>query len=349
MPFDKALPVILLNYPVGECLEFHKIERGFVNQTWLVKTPTGHYVLKRRQADPRNVARFTAQHALLEYLSRVGFPAPEIVRTRDGATFLNWDNTIYELYIYIPGDICDSAKASHIKAAAHTLGQYHKLVNGFQHPLFPVQTRYSPTVLKRILERLRSKGKKELAGQSLHIWERLKSHCLDLLDHLGKLDTLPHLVIHGDYWDENIIMRGKEVVGVVDYDQAQYCARVQEIAEAIIYFAREQAGHYQHIVYTGALDLQKTHLFLSAYGDVNILTGEEIQALPYLIRTIWLCASLKPPLSPRLNLKKDQDALLELLNLADWAQNSTRDIQQMGFEIFIKSDSISLEDKYKNI
>ncbi|TFG69873.1 MAG: hypothetical protein E4H27_06680 [Anaerolineales bacterium] len=349
MSVCEALPAVLRHYPVGEILDFQRIERGYVNQTWLVKTSTGRYVLKRRQANPINIERVEAQQALLEYLHHRGFPAPEIVRTRDSVPFLNWDNTVYELYEYIPGDICDSSKVSHIKAAARTLGQYHTLVNGFKHPLFQAQTCYSPTILKHILERLKRTLDKEPDELQLRIWERLQSHCQDLLVQIDQLVTFPHLVIHGDYWDENIIIQGNEVVGVVDYDHAHRCARIQEITEALIYFAREQPGHYQHIVYPGALDLQTTHLFLAAYGEINILTDEEIQALPYLIRTIWLCASLKPPLKPRLRLEKDQDALLELLDLADWAQNYTQDIIHIGFDVYNKKSKISLVDKHHKI
>ena len=36
--------------------------------------------------------------------------------------------------------------------------------------------------------------------------------------------------------------------------------------------------------------------FLSAYQEVVPLAWSEIQALPDLIRTIWLCAALDPPL-----------------------------------------------------
>jgi Ser/Thr protein kinase RdoA (MazF antagonist) len=75
----------------------------------------------------------------------------------------------------------------------------------------------------------------------------------------------------------------------------------------------------EHIVYTGALDLEGVNRFMTAYLDEALLSEAEIHALPGMIRTIWLCASLDPPLEPPLSRKAAPLALPEILTLADWA------------------------------
>jgi hypothetical protein len=108
--------------------------------------------------------------------------------------------------------------------------------------------------------------------------------------------------------------------------------RAQEVAEAVIYFARERTARFRHIVYSSILDLGAVRRFLAAYTDAVRLSDAEIRALPHLIRTTWLCASLDPPLRPRLRLDTDLEALHEVLALADWAQAHTPDIVHTAFE-----------------
>jgi Ser/Thr protein kinase RdoA (MazF antagonist) len=158
--------------------------------------------------------------------------------------------------------------------------------------------------------------------------QQIEAHADQLATHLVGLDSLPKLVIHGDYYAENIIVRDDIIAGVVDYDQARWCPRVQEVAEAVIFFARERTARFRHIVYSGVLNLDAVHRFLAAYADAVCLSGAELQALPHMIRTIWLCASLDPPLHPRPSLDTDPQALYEALALADWAKTCAPEIRR---------------------
>jgi Ser/Thr protein kinase RdoA (MazF antagonist) len=144
---------------------------------------------------------------------------------------------------------------------------------------------------------------------------------------------LHELVIHGDYYADNLIMRDDEVVGVVDYDQAQWSWRALEVAEALIFFAREPEERLQQIVYSGALDLEAVERFLAAYSRVIHLTDAEIMALPHFVRLIWMCAALDPPLRPHPTAKEAAQVVPEVLYLADWAQAHGAKIQEIGFTV----------------
>jgi hypothetical protein len=71
---------------------------------------------------------------------------------------------------------------------------------------------------------------------------------------------------------------------------------------------------------------------LAAYKGVLELAAEEIKALPYLIRTIWMCAALDPPLLPRLRFDRNMAALSEVLAIANWARTYAADIEQMAVD-----------------
>lgn len=342
---------VLGDYDLGQLQICRRVGHGYVNENWFVETTTGRYFLKRRHPRLKKPHLISAQHALVQHLRSVGFPAPAIVPARHGTTFLELQSEMYELQDYIPGDLCDLTRPAHFAAAARTLGWYHNAVNGFDRRFFhQSRERYGPTALRQIVDRLRENwyglpaarrrlpvpiarqtGRHGRTSAQLDLMMgKLREHARDLRVRFDEFKRLPELVVHGDYYAENLIFQGDVVAGVVDYDLAHRCSRAMELAEALIYFTAERPGDLKHIVYPGVLDLSAIHRFLAAYTEVASLQESEIRVLPHLIRTIWLCASLDPPLEPLLSLEAAPQALPEILTLAGWAEANASKIVQIG-------------------
>jgi Ser/Thr protein kinase RdoA (MazF antagonist) len=210
------------------------------------------------------------------------------------------------------------------------LARYHRLVAGFDDPLLHLSyARYHPDTLEAIVARLIG-DRDRLSRRQRGIAERLRRHAAEIQARLAGFDLLPSLVIHGDYYSGNLIFRDNKIVGVLDYDLAHWAPRVVEVAEALIYFAREDlrrtrgAPRFRHIVYAGWVDLDLVSRFIAAYRQEGELTPAEIRALPDVMRLIWLSASLSPPLRPRLRMDRDAEALTEVLTLADWARENSQ-------------------------
>lgn len=322
---EQVVSTVLAEYDLGGLLRCAYIERGFVNEKWLFETETGQYLLKRRQASLRSLPLVQAQHDLVQHLGSHGFPAPALVHTRDGDTFLSHEGQVYELQQYVPGDPFDPAEPEHLAASARMLGSYHKAVRGFDHQgLHRPMERYGAVALSRIAKALLESWGPSLTptedGTLLRsLIRELDGHVRDLECRYQDFGQLPELVIHGDFYGGNLIFRNHRIVAVVDYDLAHWCSRAMEVAEAIIAFCTDPGLELEHIVYAGALDLEVVNRFVIAYMEEALLSEAEIQALPDMIRTIWLCASLDPPLKPPLSRKAAPQALPEILTLADWA------------------------------
>ncbi|MFQ5854765.1 MAG: phosphotransferase [Anaerolineae bacterium] len=322
---------ILAYYDLGECQDYWRVSHGYVNENWIIRTATGRYFLKRRHPDLSKPDLVAAQHALVQHLRSVHFPAPTIVPTRRGRTFLEFQDHICEIHDFIPGDLCNPARLAHFATAARTLGYYHNAVRGFDHHVFHrPHERYGPASLTQIIDRLVESWHDRMSPELDLLIGELREHARDLQARFSEFGQLPELVIHGDYYADNLIFQGDELVGVVDYDLAHWCSRVLEVAEALIYFAAERPGQLKHIVYPGVLDLDAAYQFLLAYTETASLSESEIHALPHLIRAIWLCASLDPPLEPLLRLEAAPQALPEILTLAGWAEAHTSDIVDIG-------------------
>ena len=322
---------VLAHYRVGSPYRWHRVERGYVNETWAVDTLQGSYVLRRRHPRLCDREAIAAQHALIAHLRSAGFPAPTIVPTRAGGTFLELDGEVYELQARVPGQVRDQLEPSHRAAAARTLAHYHLSVAGFDAPaLHRPRERYLPSSLVSIFASCVAGWEGGLPSGAIDLVARLRWHVRDLSVRLCGLEGLASLVVHGDYYTENLIFDGQRIVGVVDYDEAHWAWRAIEVAEALIYFARLRPRRLRHIVYENVLDLDCVSQFLAAYQREASLEEDEREALPHLVRLIWVCAALDPPLCPRMAAKDVPRALPELLMLADWAVTHTGDLIAAG-------------------
>lgn len=328
---DQDLACILAEYDLGALCRCIRLGCGCINEKWFLQTTGGQYLLRRRHKDRREILQVAAQHTLMQHLHGAGFPAPALVRTRSSATYLELQGEVYEVHTYIDGDPCEAREATHQQAAARTLGQFHNAVGDFDHHgLHWPRERYGPVALRRIIDRLLRNWRGQVSPQLETLVGELEKNAWDLRTRFVAFGQLPELVIHGDYHAGNLILRQGLVVGVVDYDLAHWCSRAMEVAEAIIAFATQRSGGLHHIVYPGVLDLDAVHRFLAAYTESASLSKAEIHALPDLIRTIWLCASIDPPLEPLLSLDAAPRALPEILSLSGWAQGRAADIVHIG-------------------
>jgi homoserine kinase type II len=328
---ERELARVLSHYALGELRAAQRVERGFINEKWMVETTCGRCFLKRRHPDLRRPDFIRAQHDLIKWLRQADFPAAVILPTLSGETFLVLGGEFYEIYDYIEGKPYDHDRPEHLEEAARTLGRYHASVKGFaSQVLRDLGAVYSPVTLNATLARLRASWQLDQDSDLVQMVRELEAQAADLAAHLAGHGALPHLVIHGDYYAGNLLFDGDCIVGVVDYDKARWQPRVLEVAEALIYFARERSEHFKHIVYSGVLDLGVVHQFLAAYVGMVSLSESEMRALPHWMRTIWLCASLDPPLEPLMSLEAAAQALPEVLALGGWAQAHGSDIVEIA-------------------
>jgi homoserine kinase type II len=337
---EDTLRRALACYSLGELKAARRVERGFVNENWVVETARGRYFLKRRHPHLRQPDVVRAQHALIARLRQAGFPAPAVLPTASGETFAVLDGEFYEIHAYIEGQPYDHDRAAHLEEAAMTLGRYHIHAQGFA----PRAMRaggdlYSPTILRANLAHLTKAWRLDRGPKSATAVRQLEAHADDLASGFAGHGALPHLVIHGDYYAGNLLFEGDRIVGVVDYDKAHWQPRVVELAEALIYFASPRPGHLKHLVYPGTLQWEPFTRFLHHYARVVVLEGREVHALPGYIRCMWLSISLQRlwEKEERVHPAEALEALREVLALGDWAQANAQRMTEFGLAAIQRS------------
>jgi len=344
LPSSQAeLVEALRHYSLGELRAAQRIERGFVNENWLLTTGHGRFFLKRRHPDLRQTDIIRAQHHLMQRLWESGFPAPPLVPTISGETLLVLGGEFYEIQGYIAGEPYDHNRLAHVEEAALTLGRYHARVQGFApHALRQLGQLYAPGMARAALARLTSAWGLDRNRELGPILDQLQAHVADLAARFAKHGPLPHLIIHGDYYAGNLLFKSDGIIGVVDYDKARWQPRVAELAEALIYFASPRPGPLQHLVYAGWLDLRPLADFLQCYARVTTPGTNELHALPDYIRCIWLQVSLTHMLQQGLRPPRTGEALHELRMLADWAATNTPAIVEIGHSS-VRQDPLRLD------
>jgi homoserine kinase type II len=252
---EHELQRVLGYYDLGDLRSARRARRGFVNENWVLETTRGRYFLKRRHPHLCNPDVIRAQHALIAHLRGAGFPAPAVLPTASGASFLVLHGDCYEIQEYIEGAPYDHASPAHFREAALMLGRYHRHVQSFAPQVLCNQGElYSPEVLSTNLAHLTRAWELEQDRDLASIARQLAAHAADLATRFARHGTLPRLVIHGDYYAGNLLCEDDRIVGVVDYDKARWQPRVVEVAEALIYFASPRPGHLKHLVYPGTLN-----------------------------------------------------------------------------------------------
>jgi homoserine kinase type II len=217
----EALGDFLTRYDVGELVSVKGIAEGVENSNYLVDTTTGRFILtlyeKRVKAD--DLPFF---FALLDHLADRGNPVPPAIKDRKGVTIQMLEGRPACLIQFLPGVSLSHPTAAQALASGKALGRMHDALRDFP------------------LTRPNSMG--------VATWQPLFQRCGHSLneiapgfyDDLGRAleavtrrwDASQHdlSVIHADLFPDNVLMRGDEVGGLIDFYFACTDIRVYDLA-----------------------------------------------------------------------------------------------------------------------
>ncbi|NJM07613.1 homoserine kinase [Candidatus Gracilibacteria bacterium] len=284
---------VLANYPIGQLHEFRIAARGQVNETALIKTSMGRFVLRRNQRRLGH-ADLERRHMLLRYLQQDGFPAPQLATSHTGTTAVILDGRIYEISSFIDGDSFDSDTTGQVAAVGALLASYHRTVRELT--IIPPndECRYGPVVLLSLLERLLQRDMMGDLQPQLAWYDRRAMELRRLLPAV-QIATLPHLTIHGDIHRDNVLFAAEHAVALIDFDQISYDLRLVDLVDALIAFASyENPPDWNPWgVYRGPLHPDAAATLINAYTAIDPLSGAERTALPLLIESAWLQGELR--------------------------------------------------------
>lgn len=263
------IAAILADYSLGELAHFSGIAAGIENSNFFVETTAGQrYVLTIFERLGSDELPYFMR--LMKHLASNGLPSPDVLVRQDGALLFSLDTDDGEksgcIVSCLSGETLDAFNEQQLFASAATLANLHVLGADFD------ERRASPTGRAWLVEKILSMQadvKRVYGDDALQLLndELLYQQQLQLLD-------LPHGVIHGDLFCDNILFSGNEVSGVIDFYYAHDAPYALDIAIAI---------NAQAIV-LGDHDKARMATWLAGYESVRPLAALEKDALNHLLR-----------------------------------------------------------------
>lgn len=229
--------------------------------------------------------RLAAMQAARSAVARAGVPTATPIPLGDGASFTTLvSGLLIELESLLVWDTRMNNEAL-IERGHGELARVHDALRAAELPPAAATTRYANYI-----------GSAEAVAASrrgvsrIHTWrDRQLSEFADLaLDHVdavARLEeplraALPDQVVHGDFWDNNVLFKGTKLVGVIDFDFMARRPRIEDLALTAYFLFLHPGRELPTRATAGVL-----RRFVDAYDKVatESLSVEERVALPLAI------------------------------------------------------------------
>jgi homoserine kinase type II len=294
----EELAIVLSHFDIGVIDSIVEFPRGSRKAPkLLIVTETGKYLLKRRARGKDDPFKVAFCHALQLHLAAKQFPLPHLIGTKkENNSMLQWRNSVYELFEYIPGQSYPQTLESTFDSG-RVLGLYHKLLEGFKSEWTPPSGSYhgAPSVesgLKSIPASLGGPSNEpDVSGMA----ESLVTHyrtAAQTVERLG-MESWPKQIVHADWHPGNMLFRDNHVVAVIDYDSARLLPRIIDIANGALQFSII-GGDEDVMKWPDYPDESRFKRFLRGYDEVMLLSQAEIRAIPSLMMEALIAEAVFP-------------------------------------------------------
>ena len=330
----EELAIVMSHFDIGVIDSIVEYPRGSRKAPkLLIVAEHGKYLLKRRARGKDDPYKVAFSHALQLYLANKQFPLPHLVGTRkDNNSMLQWRNSVYELFEYIPGQAYPQTLESTFDSG-RVLSLYHKLLQDFKSQWQPSGGSYhmAPSVetgLKAIPASLQSGGDADVMKVISYLHESYR-HAADTCEHLG-MDTWPKQIVHADWHPGNMLFRDNRVVAVIDYDSARLLPRIIDIANGVLQFSII-GGDEDVSKWPDYLDESRFKRFLRGYDEVMLLSQAEIRAMPYLMIEALIAEAVFPIAATGQFGRMDGTAFLQMVDRkVKWMQREADKLVELA-------------------
>jgi len=183
--------------------------------------------------------RLAAMQGARRHLAQAGIPCEKPIRSLDGATWAAMGDRLIEVEPYIAAN-GNMDTWERLAAGLPLLGRIHSCLRTLQ---TTAEGRHAPAAnsiapedlvpgVRQGTHRLRGWGltpaERSLADRSGELARRVS-------EAEGSLPGLPRQLVHGDYWDNNVLFQDDRIVLVADLDFMGERARIDDLALTLYY------------------------------------------------------------------------------------------------------------------
>ena len=298
----------LRDFAIGEIVELRGIAAGITNTNYFVITNSARYVLTIFEHHKMEELPYFVE--LMTHLAKHGVPCPTPIADKNGLALHVLKGKPALMVSCLVGDDVVTPNDAQVAQVASALAKMHLVGQSFT----------GAGVNQRGAEWFRDTAQKVLPKLFAREAELLKGE----LYYQMALDTsqLPHGVVHGDLFRDNVLFDGDNLGGYIDFYYACNDILLYDVAIAV----NEWCLHH-HGSDLGQIDEEKMHVFLAAYQTVRPLSKLELKLWLAMLRRaalrFWLSrlSDFYFPQDGQLTYIKDpshfRNLLQQYLNLAD--------------------------------
>lgn len=260
----EQLVALLKHYRVGTLVDFEGISAGVENSNFYLTTDQGQYVLTIfERVVPTEIPYFLS---LTRYLAANGIPCAEPQPCQDEGPLGMYVSEIAKkpaaIVERLPGHSLDVATLDQCHSIGRTLAQYHSVSQYF--PRYRANP-YSNDWYKKIREALAARL------DLTHL--RAIDDALSQLPNPDAID-LPRGTVHTDLFRDNVLVKGGEIGGLVDFYYACTDVLLLDIATVANDWCVVD-GHY---------DPARECALLDGYQTLRTLTPNEVGLWPAFLK-----------------------------------------------------------------
>lgn len=213
-----------------------------VHKAWRVTTPQGMFVIKPFSywgIPDIDYARAQLKYALIDHLSSgsTGFPyqVTRYLSTPEGERSIVVDGSVFEVYPWIEGERSREQTPAQREEQAIALAKYHRAVEGRDFGYQELQQKdISRTIVKwdqfqegeTIISNTRIR---EILTEHTSAWQKLSEEAA----RLSGQKLRGFMLLHTDFHPGNLVYRGQNLIGVIDFDNVRYGSPLMDIAYAL--------------------------------------------------------------------------------------------------------------------
>ncbi|BEV09030.1 homoserine kinase [Methylophilus sp. VKM B-3414] len=251
----------LAPFNVGELQTLRGIAAGITNTNYFVETSESRFVLTVFEKNDFDELPYFVH--LMTHLSQHGIQCPSPIVDKDGVALHRIHGKPALMVSCLRGSDVSQPNLTQIEAVAQTLARMHLAGMAFHE-----QSHNQRGQGWRVMTAQQVMPKLAPVQQHLLQEELQFQHGLDL-------SGLPHGVIHGDLFRDNVLFDGNVLGGFIDFYYACHDVLAYDVAIAVNEWCVDANGAFVD---------DKLAVFMNAYHAVRPFTAEEKSFWPALLR-----------------------------------------------------------------
>ncbi len=271
---EQILSGIAQSFDLGKIISHVNITEGVLNQNYLLETDKGKYFIKSIRGKVSERVNYIAK--VERFMKTEGIPALCMLQTTDGTNFFEHEGVRYSVYSYVESDRSHSYTSADYRTIGEMLAKIHQASFGKNIDAIKEKElwgRRDDEIIQKLKDYKTHIEQKDMDSIDKEFLEYINLK-LSLAEQWHKVpDMANDTLIHGDYHAGNLLIDkdSRELIGVCDWEKAEYAPRMYELARAVLYIA------FDKDVSDMETSLQIVKAFVEGYKNILSVVKDEFE------------------------------------------------------------------------